>query len=232
MGTDTYRIRVVRVNRQKCIVVFRVYKTYYEDNHYMPMDISFFVMLLNEDRWLLPNSTTLTPNPSPSSRFVADGLYANVFDKRWMADHAHDFVVNATMMAYAPSTLKEKALFIYSAFKKERQLEQALYEVQFTDVSWMQHFHVGHVWQTACFELLHSLPIDTSILDATTTPSTKPNTESKAAPKRIKKSQASAAKRNTKAAASSSKIRSRQTAAKKGATAKSVVKKVVKSKKR
>ncbi|KDO16062.1 hypothetical protein SPRG_18403 [Saprolegnia parasitica CBS 223.65] len=180
MATDLYRVRVVRVHRGKCIVVFRVYSVYYDGGHTLPSDASFFVLLLDDGRFLFPSYATVGPN--------------RALDHAWMTANAHTFVKRVEQTAYAPATLKQNATFVYSGFKKERQLEQGVYEVEYTDPKWIEHFEVGHVWQTCCFDMLHSMPIDTSHLEPVTTP--KPTHA--AAPSPAKTTKKSVQKTNTK----------------------------------
>ncbi|KDO22441.1 hypothetical protein SPRG_12722 [Saprolegnia parasitica CBS 223.65] len=172
MATDLYRIRVVRVHRGKCIVVFRVYSVYYDGGHTVPSDASFFVLLLDDGRFLFPSYATVGPNRGFSSANEHFAIASNgqALDHAWMTANAHTFVKRVEQTAYAPATLKKNAAFVYSGFKKERQLEQGVYEVEYTDPKWIEHFEVGHVWQTCCFDMLHCMPIDTSQLEPVTTP--------------------------------------------------------------
>ncbi|EQC42663.1 hypothetical protein SDRG_00391 [Saprolegnia diclina VS20] len=173
MASDLYRIRVVRVHRGKCIVVFRVYCVYYDCT--VPSDASFFVLLLDDGRFLFQSYANVGPNSGFSSAnepfaIASDGQALN---RAWMTANAHKFVKRVEQTAYSPSTLKTNPAFVYSGFKQERQLEQGVYEVEYTDPKWIEHFKVGHVWQTACFDMLSCMPIDSSRLKSVATPTPK-----------------------------------------------------------
>ncbi|EQC25913.1 hypothetical protein SDRG_16212 [Saprolegnia diclina VS20] len=176
MATALYRIRVVRVHRGKCIVVFRVYNVYYDGCHTVPSDASFFVLLLDEDPFLFLSYATVGPKRSFSNANEHFAIASNgqALDYDWMTANAHKFVKRVEQTAYAPATLKTNATFVYSGFKQERQLEQGVYEVEYTDPKWIEHFQVGHVWQSYCFDMLHCLPIDTSHLEPVATPKPRP----------------------------------------------------------
>ncbi|KDO21218.1 hypothetical protein SPRG_13718 [Saprolegnia parasitica CBS 223.65] len=201
MATKLYRVRVVRVHRGKCIVVsctcllFRVYNIYYDGGRTVPSDASFFVFLLDDDRFLFRSYANVGPNsvfPSANEPF-AIATNGHRLNPAWMKAKAHAFVKRVERTAYSPSTLETNPAFVYSGYQQERQLEQGVYEVEYTDPKWIEHCKVGHVWQTCCFDMLHSMPIVISRIEPTTKLKTSRGiapSSSKATKKPIKKTKA------------------------------------------
>ncbi|RHY26793.1 hypothetical protein DYB32_007291 [Aphanomyces invadans] len=156
MSTDLYRIRIVRVDGVRRIVIFRVYNVYYVGSHSLPQHPSFFVLLLTDPlTYIGAGGASFAVLESPFNEAVT---LCQALSRAWMTKHSHEYVVRMQIQSYRPCTIPEvvagQDMFVYSRSPDEDKLEQAEYEVEFTDAKWMEHFKEGHVWQTTSFDVL------------------------------------------------------------------------------
>jgi hypothetical protein len=165
--TDLFRIRVVRMNKSKRQIVFRVYLVYYDggDTDVIPNDPSFFYLILAERPYLLHSITIMSERER--TNFILSGENEpeilnelkeeakNLYRSESIQENVKKYIEQVKLTHISERKIhKNEGRFYYSGFKNEKALKQGVYEVTVTDDKWFKHLKPGMVWQTAAFDSL------------------------------------------------------------------------------
>eukprot|EP00039_Didymoeca_costata_P021811 m.345486 g.345486 ORF g.345486 m.345486 type:complete len:193 (+) comp26541_c0_seq1:201-779(+) len=165
MSTDIYRVRIVSVNKGKKTVLIRVYLIYYDGGYTeLPIDMSFFVMILRDGRFLIPNSTAASKekvyDTDQETPFFKATTTDNLLDHKWMTKNVPRFIKSASSRDYHKVSGKRRRDGAPVDTRKDSTLQRALYEIVVTDTKWIEHLKPGHVWDTTSFDVVKNFPIE------------------------------------------------------------------------